>query len=69
MRDIRHYALILAGLLRCLVLAIETNSIRFVLVADNERSRYNRRKRDLWSVILAIRVSLQIVLDAAHASD
>src|SRR5438128_2945506 len=30
----------------------------------NERSRYNRRKRDLWSVILAVRVSLQIVLDA-----
>jgi DDE family transposase len=27
----------------------------------NERSRYNRRKRDLWSVILAVRVSLQIV--------
>ena len=30
----------------------------------NERSRYNRRKRDLWSVILAVRVSLQMVLDA-----
>jgi Transposase DDE domain len=30
----------------------------------NERSRYNRRKRDLWSVILAVRVSLQIVRDA-----
>ena len=30
----------------------------------NERSRYNRRKRDLWAVILAVRVSLQIVLDA-----
>src|SRR5436305_13362779 len=30
----------------------------------NERSRYNRRKRDLWSVILAVRLSLQIVLDA-----
>src|SRR5438067_6582467 len=29
----------------------------------NERSRYNRRKRDLWSVILAVRVSLQLVLD------
>jgi hypothetical protein len=27
----------------------------------NERSRYNRRKRDLWSVILAVRVSLQLV--------
>lgn len=30
----------------------------------NERSRYNRRKRDLWAVILAVRVSLQVVLDA-----
>jgi hypothetical protein len=30
----------------------------------NERSRYNRRKRDLWAVILAVRVSLQIVLEA-----
>lgn len=30
----------------------------------NERSRYNRRKRDLWSVMLAVRMSLQIVLDA-----
>src|SRR2546421_2689082 len=30
----------------------------------NERSRYNRRKRDLWCVILAVRISLQVVLDA-----
>jgi Transposase DDE domain. len=30
----------------------------------NERSRYNRRKRDLWSVLLAVRMTLQIVLDA-----
>ena len=30
----------------------------------NERSRYNRRKRDLWSAILAIRLTLQLVLDA-----
>ena len=30
----------------------------------NERSRYNRRKRDLWAVLLAVRISLQIVLDA-----
>src|SRR5713226_6385131 len=28
------------------------------------RSRSNRRKRDLWSVILAVRVNLQIILDA-----
>jgi hypothetical protein len=30
----------------------------------NERSRYNRRKRDLWSVILAVRMALQIIVDA-----
>lgn len=35
----------------------------------NERSRYNRRKRDLWSVILAVRVSLQIVLDALQLEE
>src|SRR5213082_587942 len=35
----------------------------------NERSRYNRRKRDLWSVILAVRVSLQIVLDALQLQE
>src|ERR1700761_6921891 len=29
-----------------------------------ERSRYNRRKRDLWSVILAIRMALLIALGA-----
>ena len=32
----------------------------------NERSRYNRRKRDLWSVILAIRISLLIALGASE---
>ena len=32
----------------------------------NERSRYNRRKRDLWSVLLAIRMSLLIVLGASE---
>src|SRR5438270_2465132 len=35
----------------------------------NERSRYNRRKRDLWSVILAVRVSLQIVLEALELEE
>ncbi len=35
----------------------------------NERSRYNRRKRDLWSVILAVRVSLQIVRDALQLAE
>lgn len=32
-----------------------------------ERSRYNRRKRDLWSVILAVRMSLLIALGACEA--
>src|SRR5437660_9427312 len=35
----------------------------------NERSRYNRRKRDLWSVILAVRLSLQLVLDACELEE
>jgi hypothetical protein len=35
----------------------------------NERSRSNRRKRDLWSVILAVRISLQIVLDALQLEE
>ena len=30
----------------------------------NERSRYNRRKRDLWAIILTVRLTLQLVLDA-----
>src|SRR2546430_6480873 len=39
-------------------------SLRTFFPGLNERSRYNRRKRDLWSMILAVRVSLQIVLEA-----
>lgn len=35
----------------------------------NERSRYNRRKRSLWSVILAVRLSLQVVLDALELEE
>src|ERR1700730_9466355 len=35
----------------------------------NDRSRYNRRKRDLWSVILAVRISLQVVLDAVELEE
>ena len=35
----------------------------------NERSRYNRRKRDLWAVILAVRMSLQLVLDALQIEE
>jgi hypothetical protein len=31
----------------------------------NERSRYNRRKRDLWSIILAIRCGILVMLHAA----
>ena len=30
----------------------------------NERSRYNRRKRDLWSIIVAVRLALRLVADA-----
>src|SRR6266702_449793 len=44
-------------------------SLRRFFPGLNERSRYNRRKRDLWSVILAVRVSLQIVLDALQLQE
>jgi hypothetical protein len=37
------------------------SSVQTFFPGLNERSRYNRRKRDLWSVILAVRVSLQLV--------
>jgi hypothetical protein len=43
---------------------LHQGSLQVFFPGLNERSRYNRRKRDLWSVILAVRVSLQIVLDA-----
>jgi Transposase DDE domain len=35
----------------------------------NERSRSNRRKRDLWSVILAVRVSLQLVQEGLRLEE
>jgi hypothetical protein len=44
-------------------------SLRPFFPGLNERSRYNRRKRDLWSVILAVRVSLQLVLDALQMEE
>src|SRR5438270_347007 len=44
-------------------------SLRTFFPRLNERSRYNRRKRDLWSVILAVRVSLQIVLEALELEE
>src|SRR5256885_3637933 len=44
-------------------------SLRPFFPGLTERSRYNRRKRDLWSVILAVRVSLQIVLDALQVEE
>jgi hypothetical protein len=44
-------------------------SLRSFFPSLNERSRYNRRKRDLWSVILAVRVGLQMVMDALTLSE
>ena len=44
-------------------------SLRTFFPGLNERSRYNRRKRDLWSVILAVRISLQVVLDALEREE
>lgn len=43
---------------------VHQESLRVFFPDLDERSRYNRRKRDLWSVILAARVSLHLVLDA-----
>jgi hypothetical protein len=44
-------------------------SLRTFFPGLNERSRYNRRKRDLWCVILAVRISLQLVLDALELEE
>jgi hypothetical protein len=44
-------------------------SLRTFFPGLNERSRYNRRKRDLWSVILAVRISLQVVLDTLELEE
>src|SRR5437763_9711149 len=44
-------------------------SLRTFFPGLNERSRYNRRKRDLWSVILDVRVSLQIVQEAVQLEE
>ena len=44
-------------------------SLRPFFPGLNERSRYHRRKRDLWSVILAVRMSLQLVLDALELEE
>jgi Transposase DDE domain len=48
---------------------LHQEQLRLYFPRLNERSRYNRRKRDLWSVILAVRVSLQIVLDALQLEE
>jgi hypothetical protein len=44
-------------------------SLRTFFPGLNERSRYNRRKRDLWSVILAVRMSLQLVLETLQLEE
>src|SRR5881227_2407112 len=44
-------------------------SLQLFFPGLNERSRYHRRKRDLWSVILAVRVSLQLVLDTLQLEE
>ena len=44
-------------------------SLRTFFPRLNERSRYTRRKRDLWWVILAVRISLQVVLDALELEE
>src|SRR6266516_4394213 len=44
-------------------------SLRTFFPGLNERSRYYRRKRDLWSVILAVRISLQVVREARELEE
>lgn len=46
---------------------LHAEGVRDYFPGLNERSRYNRRKRDLWSVILAVRMSLLIALGASEA--
>src|SRR4030081_2333693 len=48
---------------------LHQEQLRHYFPGLNERSRYNRRKRDLWSVILAVRISLQVVLDALELEE
>jgi hypothetical protein len=48
---------------------LHQGQLRLYFPGLNERSRYNRRKRDLWAVILAVRMSLQIVLDALQLEE
>src|SRR5947207_4514010 len=48
---------------------LHRSSLQTFFPGLNERSRYNRRKRDLWSVILAVRVSFQLVLDASELEE
>lgn len=48
---------------------LHRSSLEIFFPGLNERSRYNRRKRDLWSIILAVRVSLQMVLEALQLEE
>lgn len=48
---------------------LHAESLRAYFPGLNERSRYNRRKRDLWSVMLAVRMALQIILDALQLEE
>ncbi len=48
---------------------LQQASLRTFFPGLNERSRYNRRKRDLWSVILAVRMSLRLVLDTLQMEE
>src|SRR5712671_7197730 len=48
---------------------LHQSSLQTFFPGLNERSRYNRRKRALWSVILAVRISLQVVLEALELEE
>ena len=44
-------------------------SLRTFFPGLNERSRYHRRKRHLWAIILAVRASLQLVQEELHVCE
>lgn len=50
-------------------LRLHQSSLRPFFPGLNERSRYNRRKRDLGCVLLAVRASLQLVRDAVQLQE
>lgn len=51
------------------VFRLHQSPVRSFFPALNEGSRSNRRTRDLWAVILAVRISVQFVLEALELEE